>query len=226
MSRSSKADPVEKFRFKVTVISIDLSLNGVFDTVAGAIGANPFAVIARAGFSEVTLPKVNINEMTYRENIDAQRSSKIPGLTKYDPITLKRGVTKSRDLYDWYRLVNDESLLLASAQELSRDARIAPVQNDNFRKDVIIEVMDRSGTTVKAWQLFNAFPTGYKGGDDLNASDEAKLVEELTLTYEFFLELEGASAADFGRELAKGAALAGVGALVDTFLGKSNPFTR
>lgn len=230
MARSSTKDPVEKFRFKVSVLSVDASLTGAVETIAAFSAPNndlkKLAILSRAGFSEVQLPKVNITEISYRENIDNQRFSKIPGLVKYDPVTLRRGVTRSRDFYDWYRLVNEELALTSVAQELNQDAKYTPVQSENFRKDMIIEVMDRSGQTVKAWYLFNCWPISYKPGNDLSASSEEKLIEELTLTYEYFLETEVKQGENVGsaiaRELAKGVVLTGVSAV----LNKALPFLR
>lgn len=221
MARGSTEDPIEKFRFRVTVIALDLSVTGALDTLAGLSGGGTFfkerlGIVSRAGFSEVTLPKANVGEIAYRENIDAARSIKVPGLVKYDPITLSRGVTSSRDLYDWYRLVNDELTLLSVANELTRDVRFSPTQSDNFRKDVIIEVLDREGEPIKAWYLFNAWPTVYVPGNDLNATSEEKLVESLTLTYEFFLELEGGPEG-FAKEIAKGLATLATGAALNYF---------
>lgn len=202
MARSSGSDPIEKFRFSVAVITIDLSLAGAVETVAGGLATlaaggavrdigKSFAVLSRAGFSEVVLPRATVSEISYRENIDNQRFSKGPGLVKYEPVTLRRGVTGNMDLYNWYRLVNDDTALQAAAQELSRDSSKSPTQSEQFRKEVVINVHDRAGNPVKQWILFNAWPSSYKGGDDLNAQSEGKLVEELTLTYEYFLELEG-----------------------------------
>lgn len=209
MARSANQDPVERFRFRLTVISLDLSITGVVESVTGLTSPSTFlrqklAVFTRAGFSEVTLPSATVNEMNYRENLDNQRFSKIPGLTKYEPVVLRRGVTDNRDLYEWYQLVNNDIALLNVAQELSRDAKISPVQSDYFRKDVIIEVLDRSGAPIRAWYLFNTFPSSYKGGNDLSADTDEKLVEELGLSYEFFLEIEG-GIDGLGKELTKGA---------------------
>jgi len=221
MARPSTVDPVEKFRFRLTVIAIDLSLEGLATTVGGLVRPlRGLSIITRAGFSELTLPKVTINAMDYRENLDAQRFSRMPGLAKYDPITLRRGVTKNRDLYDWYRLVNDEIALTSVAQELASNAKFTVVQSENFRKDVIIEVLDREGTPIKAWYMFNAWPSSYKGGDDLNSQSDQKLIEELSLTYEFFLELEG-GAGGFAKEIAKGGLLVAASAVLDKL-----PFLR
>jgi len=229
MARSAVQDPVEKYRFRITVISIDLSLTGLIDAV-GAVGDNTLGVITRAGFSKVTLPRVNIKTMKYRENIDSPRFLKMPGLVTYDKVTLSRGVTGSKDLYDWYRVVNEEMALLAVAQELGRDARFSPKQSSRFRKDVIIEVLGRDegvGVTpglfgedqgsseaqvVKGWFLFNAFPASYTPGNELDALTEEKLIEELTLDYEMFIEFEG-GLEGFAKELAKGAALGAAGAV-------------
>ena len=216
MARSSNSDPVEKFRFRVTVISLDLNVTSGLETVAGLSGGGGFfkenlAVFSRAGFSSVSLPKANVGEITYRENIDNLRSIKVPGLVKYDPVILTRGVTTNRDMYDWYRLVNQDLALLSVAGELTKDVQFSPAQSENFRKDVIIEVLDRAGNPSKAWYLFNAWPTVYAPGNDLNASSEEKLIESLTLTYEYFLELEG-GVDGFLKEMTRSALLLAAGA--------------
>lgn len=218
MARSAKEDPVEKFRFKVTVLAFQASFSGLVDTLSNTVSNqhSGIKVFSRAGFSKVTTPKVTINEISYRENIDNTRFIKVPGLAKYEPVTLSRGVTSSRDLYDWFRLVNEELALLATAQELQKDAQYSAAQSDNFRKDVVIEVLDREGKPIKAWYLFNAWPSSYSPGNDLDASSDEKLVEELTLTYEFFLELEG-GLEGFTKEIAKGVFTVASSALADKF---------
>jgi phage tail-like protein len=226
MARSSKEDPIDKFRFRITVLAIDLSVTGGVESLLSILsdqtlpGKNRFKLLSRSGFQEVTLPKANISEITYRENIDNLRFSRIPGLVKYDPIILRRGVTKNRDLYEWYRLVNDELALLNVAQELNRDSKYSTVQSENFRRDVVIEVLNREGKAEKAWYLLNAWPISYKPGNDLNAQSEEKLIEELTLTYEFFLELEG-GIEGFAKEIARGALTGIAGSIL-----KELPFLR
>lgn len=231
MARSSQEDPVEKFRFRVSVVAFNPSLTGVVETVAGLLPVGNdlkkgFAILSRAGFQEVTLPKVNISTISYRENIDNQRFTKHAGLAKYDPISLRRGVTRNRDLYDWYRLVNEELALLAVAQELNQDAKYTPVQSEQYRKDVIIEVLNRKGQAVKAWYLFNCWPNSYKPGNDLNSASEEKLIEELSLEYESFIETDvkenETTAVALARELAKGVVLVGAPAALNSKL----PFLR
>lgn len=219
MARPSDSDPLEKFRFRVTVISLDLSVDAAVTTIAslsgGGTAAANLAILTRSGFSKIApLPKATVKAMTYRENIDNLRSIKVPGLVTYNDVTLSRGVTDSRNLYDWYRLVNEEVALLNVANEFSRDQNFVPIQSDTFRKDVVIEILDREGEPKKAWYLFNAWPSSYTPGDSLDASDETKLVEELTLTYENFIELEGGPDG-LAKELAKGLAVIAAGAVFD-----------
>lgn len=232
MARSASQDPIEKFRYKVTIIAVSPSLTGAIETIGGlttgpsnnsAISdvAKQTRVLFRLGFSEIILPKQDIGEISYRENTDGYRFIKIPGLTRYEPVIFRRGVTSNRDLYDWFRQVNDESALLVTAGELSKDIKKGPKQSTNFRKDVIIEVLDREGQPVKGWYIFNAWPKSYKPGNDLSASVEEKLIEELTVTYEVFLELEG-GLKGFAKEIAKNA----VESLIDSYIEPKLPFTR
>jgi phage tail-like protein len=220
MARSAQSDPLEKFRFRVTVISLDLSVTSAIETIAsftGGTGLNQkLRIFSRSGFSAVSLPKVNVGVIHYRENIDNLRSIKVPGLVKYDDVTLSRGVTTNRDMYDWYRLVNEDIALLSVAGELNRDTVYSPAQSDSFRKDVIIEVLDREGNPSKAWYLFNAWPSSYAPGNELNASSEEKLVESMTLSYEYFIELEG-GVGGFAKEVAKGLLNMAAGAALNAF---------
>lgn len=221
MARSSKKDPIDKFRFRVTVVSLDLSAEAAITTIAGLSSGRSDAndklgVITRAGFSRIApMPQATISTMTYRENLDNLRSIKVPGLATYNDVTLSRGsVVENRDLYNWFRLVNEELALLTVANEFVGDQNFTPTQSSTFRKDVIIESLDREGNPTKAWYLFNAWPNSYTPGDSLDAQAEDKLVEELTLSYEAFIELEG-GADGLLEELSKGLFLLIGGAVVD-----------
>lgn len=202
MARSSTVDPIEKFRFTVLVIDINFDVSDPFGTLTSitetALSADKafgdflgLVTLDTVGFNEIILPKVSINEMSYRENTDAQRYQKIPGLAKYEPVTLKRGVTSSLELFNWYKKVNNDLLLFSTSIEVINDHIKAPGQNAQFRKEVIIKSLDREGNTVKSWILFNAWPVSYTPGNDLNSTSNEKLIQELTLTYEHFVEIPG-----------------------------------
>lgn len=182
MARSSSVDAVEKFRFSVFVFNL------AFDPVSLA---QNFTGFLRGGFSEATLPRQSTNAIEYRENIDASHPTLIPGITRYDPVTLRRGVTDSSDFFRWANQVHDANQVIASAiQRIKGDPNDSPPSESlNFRRDVVITVNDRGGNPVKGWLLRDCWVSGYKPGDDLSATIEDKLIEEIELRYESFEEL-------------------------------------
>ena len=55
-------------------------------------------------FQEVDLPESEIEIIEYRDGSDVHSSvRKIPGLTKHTNLVLKRGMTKSLELYEWFK---------------------------------------------------------------------------------------------------------------------------
>jgi len=205
MARSAIFDPIEKFRFKVSIFDLDISLissqrNTKFATLQKDLSSffSPFAPISynqfeseiKAGFTEVTIPRSRISELVYRENIDPIRSTKSTGLVTYEPIVFRRGVViGDRGLYNWYKKVNNDINTLSPINNLLGANNIVPIQQIDFRKDIVIEVLNRAGITIRAWLIFNAFPVEYKGGNDLVSNIEEKLIEEIIITYEAFVEL-------------------------------------
>jgi phage tail-like protein len=58
----------------------------------------------RAGFTEASGLTIETDAMDYREGADKdQNVRKLRGLTKYTNISLKRGYTQDKDLWDWYK---------------------------------------------------------------------------------------------------------------------------
>lgn len=189
MARSSVNDPIERFRFQVTIFDNMANLLTKGTATIGTVQDND--LLARGGFSEVTIPKVSIKEILYRENNHGNSPMKIAGLATHDPITLRRGVTNSRNLYNWYKLVNNDASTLNKFQAGLTGLGAAPFQNASYRREVLISALDRKGQFVKHWLLYNAWPSGYKGANDFDAKASEIAIEELTISYEVFLEVTG-----------------------------------
>ena len=52
-------------------------------------------------------------------------------------------------------------------------------------------MLDREGNIARQWIAYNAFPTAFNPGSDLNASEDGeKSLESLTLGYEDFKEIQ------------------------------------
>ena len=85
--------------------------------------------VTKAGFSEVSGLTTETTVIEYREGNERATTRKIPGLTKYCNIVLKRGITKDRSLWNWRKTVIDGAtertngsiiLLDESRQEVAR----------------------------------------------------------------------------------------------------------
>lgn len=63
------------------------------------------ANVTVAGFSECTGLSSEVDVIEYRNGNEDQVLRKLPGLIRFGPITLKRGLTASRELFQWYQTV-------------------------------------------------------------------------------------------------------------------------
>ena len=60
--------------------------------------------ITQAGFSDVSGFGASTDPIEYREGGEPNNTvRKLPGVTKWNNITLKWGLTDSRELFDWYQ---------------------------------------------------------------------------------------------------------------------------
>lgn len=181
MARSAASDPLEKFRFAISWSS--------------AAGSEATA-LARAGFHDVQMPKRSTTKISYREGIDPDINQLAPGLSTMEDIVMSRGViandTVNAELYKWMSAVHNPTAGHVARTDLS--ARASDAAANVFRKDVTIDMLDREGTVVRRWYVYNAWPTNFVPGSDLNAGEDGeKSLEQVTLAYEDFKEVDPAS---------------------------------
>ncbi len=120
------------------------------------------------GFSEAEVPSGEIEVIEYREGADRVNTArKLPGLAKYPNVTLKRGITGSTDLFEWWKSVRDGQVV---------------------RRNVTITLLDEQRQAVYRWLLRNAWPVKIEG-PTLNASGNEVAIETLELAHEG-LEIE------------------------------------
>ena len=118
--------------------------------------------ITQAGFSECSGFGSEVEVIEYREGGEPTSVRKLPGRVKYPNITLKWGVTDSRELYDWHRAV---------------------LQGQIQRKGCSIILLDDSGQAKVRWNLINAWPSKWDG-PAFNAKGSEVAIETLTITCE------------------------------------------
>lgn len=183
MARSSKVDPLEKFRF-----AISWSSSGDSEKTA----------LVRLGFHDVQMPKRATTKISYREGIDPDINQLAPGLSTMEDVVMNRGVIiedANDEFYKWMSAVHNPTSGHVGREALS--ARPANAAAANYRKDVTIQMLDREGNVARQWTLYNAWPSNFVPASDLNAGEDGdKAMEQLTLSYEDFKEEDaGGSAA-------------------------------
>lgn len=186
MARSTAQDPIDKWRFQVTVLNISAG-------PAGAIQNAIASTFLRSGFTSVKLPEKTTKELQYRESGDPEQVRKQGGLTSYSDCILKRGSTENQDFYRWSSLVKGDTQFQSIVAEVAGSVGINtnqyPVSNSlTYRKDIIIDVIGRSNATRKSWYLYNCWVKSFTPGD-LDSKEETGMIEEIVLACELMSEL-------------------------------------
>lgn len=126
-----------------------------------------------AGVSKVGALKRTTELVEHREGGDPSTTRKSPGQSKYEAISLERGVTHDVEFERWANKVWNFGAGLGSEVSL-RD----------FRKDVIIEVYNEAGQKVKAYNVFRCWVSEFQALPELDASANAVAIESLKLENE------------------------------------------
>ena len=135
----ARVDPYKNFRFLVEIDGI-----------------------VQAGFSDCSGFGSNVEIIEYREGGDAATVRKLPGKTSYTDLTLKWGITDSRELYDWH---------------------LAAVNGQIQRKNGSIILQDDAGQERLRWNFFSAWPSKWDG-PDFSAKGNDVAIQSLTVSCE------------------------------------------
>jgi phage tail-like protein len=126
-----------------------------------------------AGVSKVTALKRTTEVIEHREGGDPSLSRRSPGRTRYEPVTLERGITHDPEFERWANKVWNLGSALGTEVSL-RD----------FRKDVTLELMNEAGQVVMAYRLYRCWVSEYQALPDLDGNAGAVAIESITLQNE------------------------------------------
>jgi phage tail-like protein len=118
--------------------------------------------IVVGSFSEVSGLAAEIDVEEYREGGLNYYVHRLPKVTKYGNLILKKGLTSSTFLYDWYRDV---------------------VMGKINRRSVTVSLNDSEGPQVKVWTFQNSFPIKWNASD-LKADGNTIAVESVELVHQ------------------------------------------
>lgn len=181
-------DPLRNFRFLVTFLPQAGVTTGPNGQGSAASGWANRLQSATFGFTAVSGMAVSIDSIPYREGGYNTTVHQIPGQASFAPLQLQRGVVLgSNQNWQWVRE------LFQTVQ--GTQTRTTP---DNFRCDIEIQVLSHpiasNGTegigtqtdhVAMRFKVYNAW-INTLAYSDLNAGDNAILVEQMSLVHEGF----------------------------------------
>lgn len=129
--------------------------------------------VVLAEFTEASGLEAEIEVFEYEEGGNNLYTYKLPGRVKFPNVTLKRGITESNDLWDWF-----QSVMYRKAGNTGGNS------SSIERKEVSIVLYDHTGSSpVRRWNLTKAYPIKWTG-PSFNADENAISVETLVLAHE------------------------------------------
>lgn len=158
MSKDDDLTPLHVFRFQVDFLDDSL-----------ASGAEGTAVpLCSGAFSECTGLEATMEPRVIQEGGRNNGAIQRVGPVSHATVVLKRGMTSTRHLWQWFQLVSGGAY--------------------SHRLSATVTVSDNAGNRVLAWKLRRALPVKLKAAD-LNARGTDVGVEELHLAHEGLSEV-------------------------------------
>ena len=126
-----------------------------------------------AGISKVSALKRTTEVVEHRVGGDPSTSHKSPGRTKYEAITLERGVTHDVAFEQWANKVWNFGAGLGSEVSLK-----------DFRKNIMIEMYNEAGQLAIAYKVYRCWVSEYQAMPDLDANANAIAIQHIKLETE------------------------------------------
>jgi phage tail-like protein len=147
---TSRYDPYKAYRFRV-----------YFGTSTSPV----------AGVSKVSGLKRSSDPIEYKEGGNPIILKGL-GRTKYDAITLERGVTHDADFQEW----------ADAAQKLQQGAATTSLKN--LRREIRIELLNEAGQPVHRYLVHRCWVSEYQALPDLDAGGNGVALEHIKLEHE------------------------------------------
>jgi phage tail-like protein len=125
-----------------------------------------------AGLKKMSALKRKTEPIKWRAAGDPSTERILPGGTSYEPITLEQGLSHDPVFENWANLVNN----------VSGDAAMSL---KNFRKDIVINVLNLQGQVAISYKVFRAWVSEYQALSDLDAGTmNAVGIQSIVLQHE------------------------------------------
>lgn len=125
-----------------------------------------------AGLKKMSALKKTTEAVKWRSAGDPAHERVLPGGTSYEAITLEQGLTHDPVFEQWANLVNN--IQGSAAMSLK-----------NFRKDIVVNVMNLQGQIAISYKIYRAWVSEYQALPELDAgSMNAVGIQTLILQHE------------------------------------------
>jgi phage tail-like protein len=119
--------------------------------------------VTEGHFTECSGLGVKVDVISYREGGNSQVIHRLPGQVSYADVTLRYGLTNSRQLWEWF---------------------LTSMRGKVERRNISIVLVDSDGVTeAMRWNLINAWVSEWRGAV-LNASTHEVAIESVTIVFE------------------------------------------
>ncbi|WP_225847546.1 phage tail protein [Streptomyces sp. HPF1205] len=126
-----------------------------------------------AGISKISPLKRTTEVVKHRSGGDPSSPRKSPGRSEFEAITLERGVTHDPDFDRWANKVWQVGAGRGSEVSLA-----------DFRKDLVIQVLNEAGQVAVAHKVYRAWPSEYQILGEMDANANAVAIQSLKLECE------------------------------------------
>ncbi|HYN20999.1 MAG TPA: phage tail protein, partial [Thermoanaerobaculia bacterium] len=125
-----------------------------------------------AGLRKMGALKKKTEPVKWRASNDPSHERIMPGGTSYEPVALEQGLTHDPVFEAWANLVNS----------LEGDGAVSL---KNYRKDIIINVLNLQGQVAISYKLFRAWVSDFQALPDLDAGNMNTVgIQSITLQHE------------------------------------------
>ena len=125
-----------------------------------------------AGLKKMGALKRKTEPIKWRTAGDPTHERILPGGTSYEPIVLEQGLTHDPVFEAWANLVNN----------IEGDAAMSL---KNFRKNIVVNVLNLQGQVAISYKVFRAWVSDYQAVPDLDATSmNAVGIQSITLQHE------------------------------------------
>lgn len=134
---------------------------------------------AVAGLTKMGALKKTTEVVNWRAAGDPSYQRSMPGGTKFENVTLEQGLTHDLVFEEWANSVNNVA---------DGDAGMSLV---NFRRDIVINVMNLQGVPAMSYHLRRAWVTEFQAMPEMDANNMNTVgIQTITLAHEGFVRDE------------------------------------